>query len=184
MGQFCHLPSACWGLGVTAPPPGVLPDFSLFHQLSTGSLAGPGGVCVAQGSRGLQGCTPEVPSAQPQLRLPCRDAILGRVQEQVTGKLVEGTALCTSLSLAQHPGQPQTLTGVGDECRGPEEQLWGTELDTAPRCHPSAHRQDPGPPLFVVLFLKLQRRTPTSVCWKRGVSPAAKSSAHSQTCRS
>lgn len=52
LGQFCHLSSACWGLGVTAPPPGVLPDFSCFHQLSTGSLAGPSGVCGSAECRG------------------------------------------------------------------------------------------------------------------------------------
>lgn len=53
---------------------------------------------------------------------------------------------------------------------------------------PSRRRQEPSPPLFVVLFLKHQRRAPTSVCWKRGASPplsaAAKSPAHFQTRRS
>lgn len=108
----------------------------------------------------------------------------------------EGTALCTSLSLLQHPGQPQALTTMEYKCRGPEDQLWGTDTlqlcGSCPqhwpgarphRVTPSAHHQAPSPPLFVVLFLKHQR-TPTSVCWKCGVSPAAKSPAHFQTCRS
>lgn len=100
------------------------------------------------------------------------------------------------------PRQPQILTAVEDKSRGSENQLWGTRsgstgawpgpstgLGHGPAASPpSDHGQDPSPPVFVVLFLKHQRRTPTSVCWKRGVSPplsaAAKSPAHFQTRRS
>lgn len=100
------------------------------------------------------------------------------------------------------PRQPQILTAVEDKSRGSENQLWGTRFGSAgawpgpstglghgpAASPPSDHGQDPSPPVFVVLFLKHQRRTPTSVCWKRGVSPplsaAAKSPAHFQTRRS
>lgn len=99
------------------------------------------------------------------------------------------------------PRQPQIPTAV-DKSRGSEKQLWGTRSGSAgawpgpstglghgpAASPPSDHGQDPSPPVFVVLFLKHQRRTPTSVCWKRGVSPplsaAAKSPAHFQTRRS
>lgn len=97
-----------------------------------------------------------VPGSAPAQALPHGDGILGRVQGQVTGALLRALPVPQPVSSVA-PGQPQPLPTVEYKCRGPEEQLQGTDLSSSGVCPQTRPGTQPRP-------VHTARIQPSSLC--------------------